>query len=147
MKTKEEISKILAAHTLVPIGPNVTRDGRAARVICIDSGSEKFPVIYLSELGSPISVNAAGSYLNNNTLHPKDLVGHLPPEPIEVTTMRGEPDTGLAAADILRRMRDAVDKLHVSRMLIRRLDTALFDAMKDADELLGPTAPNPVISP
>lgn len=70
---------------LVPLGPNKTRDGREARVICIDVKSSH-PVRYLVfSDGREIvrSCSKTGSHYLDGHASKHDLVGHLPPEPPE----------------------------------------------------------------
>jgi hypothetical protein len=70
---------------LVPLGPNRTRDGRKARVICIDRQyPEERPVVALvwnardqEEIYSFFANGRQRSSEESTT----DLVGHLPPEP------------------------------------------------------------------
>ena len=72
---------------LVPLGPNKTRDGREARVICIDCQSDTHkPVIAL--VRSPQGHDELYGYeangrVNDRSEELRDLVGHLPPEPPE----------------------------------------------------------------
>jgi len=69
---------------LVPLGPNITRDGRKARVICNDREGGN-PVIALFKRNSASEATsyhfANGTVNLDGTPNPNDLVGHLPPEP------------------------------------------------------------------
>jgi hypothetical protein len=76
----------------VTLGDNVTRKGKPVRVIATDLKHNQFPVVYVhvneQDEGAyehtPIAVNAHGSYLNDSGMpHDRDLVGHLPPEPVQ----------------------------------------------------------------
>lgn len=82
---------------LVPLGPNVTRDGRKVRVICNDREGGN-PVIALFKRDSASEATsyhfADGTVNLDGTPSPSDLVGHLPPKPREWTIFRnhdGEP--------------------------------------------------------
>ncbi len=72
---------------LVPLGPNITRDGRKARVICNDREGGN-PVIALFKRDSASEATsyhfADGTVNIDGTPSPIDLVGHLPPKPREV---------------------------------------------------------------
>lgn len=74
----------------VPLGPNVTRDGRKARVICIDREGSN-PVIALLKRDSATEVTtyhfADGTVTLDGTPSPMDLVGHLPQKPREWDVM------------------------------------------------------------
>jgi hypothetical protein len=71
---------------LVPLGPNVTRDGRTARVLCNDRicPGNVYPVLAIIQI-SPNEEVARVFYsdgrMKEEREHPLDLVGHLPPEP------------------------------------------------------------------
>lgn len=80
---------------LVPLGENVTRDGRKARVICNDREGGN-PVIALLKRDSAPEVSAPevtshhfadGTVSIDGTEHPSDLVGHLPQKPREWDVM------------------------------------------------------------
>lgn len=82
-----EAAEQAAGLTVVPLGPNRTRDGREVRVIANDLKNPRFPVCYVEitddvEQENARFVSATGSYLNLETQpHGLDLIGHLPPEP------------------------------------------------------------------
>lgn len=82
---------------LVPLGPNVTRDGRKARVICNDrEGGNPVIALFRHDSGSEAtSYHFANGTVNlDGTPSPSDLVGHLPPKPREWLIFRnrdGEP--------------------------------------------------------
>lgn len=71
----------------VPLGPNRTRDGRAARVLCNDLAGAGKPVLAAIESRiNPGSETTSHHYEDgrvelDGTPHPFDLVGHLPQEP------------------------------------------------------------------
>jgi hypothetical protein len=71
----------MKTNHLVPLGENVTRDGRKARVICNDREGAN-PVIALIKRDSAPEVTshhfADGTVNISGTEHPSDLVGHLP---------------------------------------------------------------------
>lgn len=73
---------------LVPLGPNVTRNGREVRVICTDVKNATRPVRYLivdPAQGKEIvrSCDKYGLHYIDKTPSNNDLVGHLPPEPVK----------------------------------------------------------------
>jgi hypothetical protein len=75
-----------AAPVLVPLGENVTRDGRKARVICNDRvcPGNVYPVTALVLLNANEEISKvfhADGKLSAESEGPLDLVGHLPPEP------------------------------------------------------------------
>lgn len=77
-----------AAPVLVPLGANVTRDGREARVLCIDRvcPGNAYPVLAIIRVNANEEISRVfysdGRMLEEGE-HPLDLVGHLPPEPVK----------------------------------------------------------------
>ncbi len=85
----EETSTTPVSPPPVPIGPTVTRDGRKARVICIDAVGQgnNDPVVALvsiNENQETVRYFRTDGSISGNREGAKsdwDLVGHLPPEP------------------------------------------------------------------
>ena len=77
--------KTPAAPVPLPLGPNVLRDGRKARVLCNDfqNGGRCVIVALKTSSGNEnTSYHFADGRVNlDGTDSPSDLVGHLPPEP------------------------------------------------------------------
>jgi hypothetical protein len=76
------------AAPLVPLGENVTRDGRKARVLCNDLAGHGKRVIAAVEsrnqTGEVTSFHYEDGRVNlDGTPESGDLVGHLPPEPVK----------------------------------------------------------------
>lgn len=98
---------------LVPLGPNVTRDGRKVRVICNDLVGASRPVIAAVEIRNTPNSEVTSYHFANGTVHldgtpsPSDLVGHLPPKPREVWI------AGLSSTLITWEMDNPKDGKHV----------------------------------
>lgn len=99
------------APEVAPLGENVTRDGRRARVICIDAeGPEPVVALVQMELGSRNEVafrcSRDGSY-QPGAPHPLDLVGHRHHE-IQPPTAQMTPRLSEEAQAECHRLLDAV---------------------------------------
>lgn len=81
IQSPEEVRKNPAYRpVLVPLGPNRTRDGREARVICLDR-DDKRPVVALIRQSDGVEATQYYYSAGRRGDHEQDLdlVGHLPP--------------------------------------------------------------------
>lgn len=88
----------------VPLGDNVTRDGRKVRVICTDVHGTRRKVRYLVTREGKEIVRSCDSFGRHNidgSPSKNDLVGHLPPEPKGLTEFWAKIDTKYPAQAIL----------------------------------------------